>query len=80
MEHTPRYVERPATSVTQQMGFLRIRRISDDVAVAKGDPAPGISSHIRLVGDHDDGDALLVEGRKKRHDLFAGGAVQIAGR
>ena len=36
--------------------------------------------HVQLVGDHDDGDALVVELLKHAHDFDARAAVEIAGR
>ncbi len=40
-----------------------------------------IGGHVRLVGDHDDGDALVaVQRGQQLHDFVAALAVQIAGR
>ena len=55
--------------------------VGDDLAVAHGDDAVGVGGDVGLVGDDDDGDALLaVERHQRLHDLVRGAGVEIAGR
>src|SRR5512139_2427858 len=55
--------------------------LPDDHAVLEVDPGAGPGRDVGLVGDHDDGQALLlVEGLEDVHDLRARLAVEIAGR
>ena len=44
------------------------------------DRALGMRGDLRVVGHHDDGRALGMQLCSKVHDLFAGVAVQVAGR
>ena len=39
-----------------------------------------IARHVQFVGDHDDGDALVVEFLEHAHDFDARLAVEVAGR
>ena len=55
--------------------------VRDDAAVAEGDLAMGVLRDVVLVGDEDDGDALLaVQGLQDFHDLDARPRVEVAGR
>src|SRR5512135_929222 len=54
--------------------------LADDEPVLEVDPLPGPRGDVRLVGDHDHGDVLLVvELLEDGHDLEAGLAVEVAG-
>jgi len=56
------------------------RLISDDFSIAQDDHAFGEPRDIEFVGDHDDGDALIVQLLEYTHDLDAGLGVQISSR
>ena len=54
--------------------------VGDDDAVAHGDDAVGIGGNVGLVGDENDGDALLAIERAQRfHDLVRSSRIEIAG-
>src|SRR5712692_6497236 len=48
-------------------------------AVADVDDAVGVERYVVLMGDQHDGVALAVQALERRHDLVAGGAVEVAG-
>ena len=54
--------------------------VGDDAAVAHDEVAFAEVGDVELVGDHHDGDALLVELLKHAHDFDGGFAVEIARR
>ena len=59
---------------------LRHIEIFQDQSIAHHDIASRVSRDVRLVRDHDDGDAALVELLKNSHDLDTGPAVEISRR
>ena len=60
-------------------GADRFDRVAVTQAVAQPDP-PGVRGDVVLVGDQDDGLAGRGAARRRRHDLVAGLAVEVAGR
>src|SRR5690606_10547111 len=58
---------------------FRDLNVADDAAVAHDEVALAVVRDVELVGDHDDGDALVVEFLKNAHDLDGGFAVEVAG-
>ena len=59
-------------------GLLALVRL--DLAVADVDRAVRVVGDVALVGDQDDGVALLVQPLEEAHDLVAGRGVEVAGR
>ena len=53
--------------------------VADDLAVAHDHDAFAVGGDVEFVGDHDDGDARVVEFLEQPHDLDAGAGVEIAG-
>src|ERR1019366_6331351 len=53
--------------------------IAEDLAVANVDDAMRVLGDIVLVGDQDDGVALIVQTIEQRHNFHAGLRVQVAG-
>src|SRR5262249_9781918 len=61
----------------------RLRRgftLADDPSIADLDDAAGAARERHVVRDDDECRALLPELREKRHDVAAGGRVEVAGR
>jgi len=56
------------------------RSVALDQAVAQAHDTARVARNVFLVGDDDDGVALLVKLLEERHDLLAGAGVEIAGR
>ena len=55
--------------------------VGGDLAVGEDDDAIGVGGHLRVVGDHDDGLAELVDrGAKQVEDAAARLRVEVAGR
>ena len=54
--------------------------VAHHAAVAHDEVALAVAGDVELVGDHDDGDALVVEFLEHAHDLDGGPAVEVAGR
>ena len=62
-------------------GRLCVARVRDHLPVAHGQYAVGIGADVGLVGDDDDGDALLaIEPRQRFHDFVRVAGVEVAGR
>src|SRR5512147_2564900 len=60
----------------------RMDAVMDDLVnetVLQPDGALGVRGNCRVVGHHDNGDALLVELMQDAHDLLARAAVEVAG-
>lgn len=59
--------------------LVELGGVGDDEAVAEDDGAAGVAGDVLVVGDEDDGDALLlVELPEEADDLAAGAAVEVA--
>src|SRR5687768_994244 len=54
--------------------------VAGDPAIPEDHHPPGMGGDVGLVGHHDDGLPLVVQGLEDPHDLLAGGAVEVAGR
>lgn len=52
--------------------------VGDDVAIFHADDAFCMTSDVGLVGDHDDGLAVVVELLEEGEDFLAGGGVEVA--
>src|SRR5262249_19194209 len=64
----------------QLAGLHRIllRLVSPDSPIPEAQDSAGIASHVGLMGDHDDGDAVTVQVLEQGHDLHAGPRVESA--
>ena len=62
------------------VAVMTIPFVAEDLPITQSDNALGLTSNVHVVGDDDQGHALLVQRLKKRHHLFAGLGVEGAGR
>jgi len=58
----------------------RYVEIIQNQSIAHNNVAAGVGRDVRLVRDHDDGDAAFVELLKNSHDLDTGPAIEISRR
>src|ERR1043165_2795620 len=66
-------------SIISGGGLPGIRGVARHAAVAEHDDSRRVGRDVGLVGDHDHGLPLGVEGLEHPHDLLARGAVEVAG-
>src|SRR5437867_8498668 len=67
-------------SIMSGGGLPRRRRVARHPAVAQRHHPRRVGCDVGLVGDHDDGLPLGVQGLEDPHDLLARGAVEVSGR
>ena len=77
-------VRRPGASAGRAARPRRAERLGDghvahDAAVAHDDVRLAEAGDVELMGDHDDGHAVVVELLEHAHDLDAGARIQVAG-
>jgi len=70
----------PSAHLSRSIASLFHGRIIYDEAIAQDNITSGIGGDVRLVGDHDDRNASLVQLLEDSHDFNAGPAVQVSGR
>jgi len=60
--------------------MMTILFVAEDLSIAQGDNAAGLTGNVHIMSDDDQRHALLVQRLKERHHLFAGLGVEGAGR